>query len=57
MKYIPENKCVENLFNQHDFGIEEMKIVFWCTLWMFELGKYQYRKKLANIEEISIRIE
>jgi hypothetical protein len=30
MKYIPENKGVENVFNQHDFGVEEMKIVFCC---------------------------
>ena len=25
-----ENKRVENVFNQHDFGVEEMKIVFCC---------------------------
>jgi hypothetical protein len=23
-------KRVENVFNQHDFGVEEMKIVFCC---------------------------
>ena len=23
-------KTIENVFNQHDFGVEEMKIVFCC---------------------------
>jgi hypothetical protein len=30
MKYLPENKRVENVFNQHGFGVKEMKIVFCC---------------------------
>jgi hypothetical protein len=28
--YNHENKLVENVFNQHDFGRQEMKIVFCC---------------------------
>ena len=44
VSYNHENKRDENVFNQHDFGVEEM---------LFELGKYRYRFRYRKKWQIS----
>jgi hypothetical protein len=53
VSYNHENRRVENVLNQHDFGVEEMKMVFCCcgcSSWEnIDVG-IDIEKKMANIK-------